>query len=230
MVRGHMHTSIWPINNNLLWCRLKAYLSNVTLICSLYSTTFQALHRCLRITYYTNAMLYRNIYLYSAGIIVQIFASMLQPLPLFLLNIYQYDDYHCQVQFTNWSGMIIAACLVWLLPVLLTVAIYVYTIHYIRRNSQQFTFRQRTRIKRDITIIRRIFWLIIFILIFGMPACSTTIVYYIFGYVEWWENHMIWLTFILSFMGISTVQTFYSPHLRTLWLKSSRRISLAICT
>ncbi|CAF4577235.1 unnamed protein product [Rotaria sp. Silwood1] len=52
-----------------------------------------------------------------------------------------------------------------------------------------------------ILLIQRILWLIIFILVFGMPACSTTIIFYLFGYIGWWANHLTWSTFILSFIG-----------------------------
>jgi hypothetical protein len=221
-----------PMNPNLshdtFQCRLKAYLSNVALIYSLYSNTFQALYRFFRIIYYTRHFFHRNIYLYIVGILIQVFLSVLQPLPLILIGEYQYEDYHCQVQFTNWRGMIIAALLVWLLPISFIITIYAYTIYYILCNSALFTLRQETRFKRDLIVIRRILWLIIFIVIFGMPACSAAIVYYLFGYVEWWENHLIWLTFVLSFMGVSIVQTYFSPHLRILWSISLHRASPAI--
>ncbi|CAF0933906.1 unnamed protein product [Adineta ricciae] len=228
MVKGHFYPNVFQTEYDTLWCRLNAYLSNVLLICSLYSTTFQAFHRCLRIICYTSPAIYQNINWCLIGIVIQVLLSLLQPLPLILANIYQYNDYHCQVQFTNWSGMIVAAALVWILPISPTIATYLYTIYFIRRNSLYFTHRQHTRIKRDMTVIRRIVWLIIFIVIFGIPACSTTVVYYLFGYVSWWENYVIWLTFILSFIGVSTVQTFYSPHLRILWSRPSRRVGPTI--
>jgi hypothetical protein len=121
--------------------------------------------------------------------------------------------------------MIMAAVLIWLLPVSITVVIYAYTMHYIRLDSPSFTLQQRTRIKRDFTVIRRILWLVIFILVFGMPACSTTIVYYLFGYIGWWANYLTWITFIISFIGLSIVQTCYSPHLRVLWSRIPSQIN-----
>ena len=230
MIKSHMNPSLSHIKHDTFQCRLKAYLSNVALICSLYSNTFQALHRFFRIIYYTRRFFHRNIYLYIFGILIQVFLSVLQPLPLILIGEYQYEDYHCQIQFTNWRGMILAALLVWILPISFTIAIYAYTIYYIRCNSTVFTLRQETRIKRDLIVIRRILWLIIFIIIFGMPACSAAIVYYLVGYVGWWENHLIWLTFVLSFMGVSIVQTYFSPHLRVLWSRNLYRASPAITT
>ncbi|CAF0953430.1 unnamed protein product [Adineta steineri] len=217
MIRNHINSNASNRNSNTFQCRLKAYLSNVALISSLYSNTFQALYRFFRIIYYTRRYFYHNIYLYIFGILIQIVLSILQPLPLIVKGEYQYEDFHCQIQFTNYRGMIFAALLVWLLPISFTIFIYGYTLHYIRCNSALFNVRQRTRMKRDLIVIRRILWLLIFIIIFGMPACTAAIVYYLFGYNEWWENHFIWLTFVLCFMGVSTVQSYFSPHLRVLW-------------
>ena len=118
-----------------------------------------------------------------------------------------------------------AAILIWLLPVSITIVIYAYTIRYIRHHSLSFTFHQQTRIKRDFIVIKRILWLLSFIVIFGIPACSTTIIYYLFGYIGWWANHLTWSTFILSFIGMSIVQTCYSPHLRVLWARRQNQIA-----
>ncbi|CAF4017491.1 unnamed protein product, partial [Rotaria sordida] len=127
-------------------------------------------------------------------------------LPILLLGDYDYDDYHCQVYLTNWRGIARGTLFVWLPSVLLTMVIYAYTMRYIRCHVSKFTLLQKKRIDRDFTVIRRILWLIIFIVLFGIPACSTTIVYYIFDYVGWRANHLTWLTFILSFNGMSIEQ------------------------
>jgi hypothetical protein len=219
MLRGHINPNISQTVDDTSWCRLKVYLLTIALICSLYSNTFQAFYRFLRIVFYTHPFFYQNIYLYIFGIFIQIFLSAFQPLPILLIGEYQYDDYHCQILLTSWRGITMAAVLIWLLPVSITIAIYTYTIHYIRNNSSSFTLQQQKRIKRDFIVIRRILWLIIFVVIFGMPACCTTIVYYLFNYIGWWANHLTWSTFILSFIGMSIVQTYYSPRLRVLWAR-----------
>ena len=92
MIRGHIYPNISEITNDTLWCRLKVYLSTVALICSLYSNTFQAFYRFLRIIFYTRPFFYQNISLYMFGILIQIFLSALQPLPILLIGEYQYQD------------------------------------------------------------------------------------------------------------------------------------------
>jgi hypothetical protein len=225
MLKGHIHPSISQINAETWWCRIKVYLMTVALISSLYSNTFQALRRFFRIIYYNRPFFYRNTYAYIFGILIQVFLSALQPLPILLIGEYQYEDYHCQIRLTSWRGMTMAVFLIWLSPVSVTVIIYAYTVRYIRSNTPLFTLQQQKRIKRDFIVIKRILWLIIFIVIFGIPACSTTIVYYVFGYVGWWANHLTWMTFIISFIGLSIVQTCYSPHLRVLWSRTPNRIN-----
>jgi hypothetical protein len=220
MLIGHLHPDISVANFDTPSCHLIIYLTTIAIICTLYSNTFQALHRFVRIIYYTRPVFHRNIYLYIFGILIQILLSTLQPLPIVLTGGFQYEDYHCQVRLINWHGILMGALLVWLPPVTVTVIIYVCTIRYVRRNVRSFTLQQKTRIKRDVTVIKRILWLVVFILAFGTPACTTTIVYYVFGYVGWWANHLTWLTFVFTFIGISVVQTCYSPHLRVLWSRT----------
>ncbi|CAF1518195.1 unnamed protein product [Adineta steineri] len=78
-------------------------------------------------------------YLNSFGILIQIFLSILQPLPILLTGVYQYEDYHSQMSFTNWRGMILGASLIWLSPISITVIIYACTLNYIRHHSSTFT-------------------------------------------------------------------------------------------
>ncbi|CAF1010074.1 unnamed protein product [Adineta steineri] len=111
------------------------------------------------------------------------------------------------MSFTNWRGMILGASLIWLSPITITVIIYACTLNYMRHHSPTFTLLQQTRIK------------------LGMPACASTIVYYLFDYIGWWANHLTWLTCILSFIGLSIVQTCFSPHLRVLWSKNPTRFN-----
>ncbi|CAF0855730.1 unnamed protein product [Adineta steineri] len=223
MFIGHLYPNKPETNFDTWTCHFIIYLATVAIVSTLYSNTFQALHRFIRIIYYNRPAFYRNIYLYIFGLIIQILLSALQPLLIHLTGHFRYEDYHCQIRLTDWRGMIMGAVIVWLLPVLPTIIIYIYTIHFIRRYSLLFTLQQRSRIKRDVTIIKRLVLLIVFILVFGIPACCTTIVYYIFGYVDWWANHLTWLTFVLSFIGLSILQTCYSPHLRILWVRILNR-------
>jgi hypothetical protein len=88
MLRGHLHPNISQTNNDTLWCRLKVYLMTVALICSLYSSTPQALHRFFRIIYYTRPFFYHNTYLYIFGILIVVFLSALQPLSILLIGEY----------------------------------------------------------------------------------------------------------------------------------------------
>jgi hypothetical protein len=224
IIKGHIHPNLPELINNNLWCRLKIYLLTIALISSLYSNVLQDLHRFFRIIYYTHPIFTRKIDLYLIGILIQVLLSALLQLPILLIGYYDYEDYHCQVYLTNWRGILMGALLVWLLLISITAIIYVCTIRFIRKNLPKFTFQQQSRVNRDVTVIKRVLWILIFIIVFGTPACSTTIVYYIFGYVGWWANHLTWLTFISSFTGMSIVHTCFSPHLRILWSKRSNRI------
>jgi hypothetical protein len=224
MLKSHINPDLSQLNYDTLWCRLKVYLLSVALTSSLYSNTIQALYRFFRIIYYTRPFFHRNIYLYIFCILILVILSALQPLPILLIGEYQYEDYHCQIYLTSWRGVLMAAFLTWLLPVTITIIIYAFTLRYIRSNTLRFAALQRIRIKRDVTVMRRIIWLIMFILVLGMPASSITIIYYIFGYIGWWANYLTWLTFISSFIGMSIVQTCYAPHLHALWSRAPNRI------
>lgn len=217
MIKGHLNPNSLELQSDTLWCRLKIYLSTIALISALHSNVLQSLHRYFRIIYYHRPYFYRNIYLYIFGICIQVFLGAMMQLPILITGNYQYEDYRCQVYLTNWRGILMGALLVWLFPVSLTIIIYTCTMHYIHRHLPKFTAQQQTRIRRDVTVIKRVLWLVIFILIFGTPACSTTIVYYIFGYIGWWADYLTWLTFISSFTCMSIVHTYYSTHLRALW-------------
>ncbi|CAF3509851.1 unnamed protein product [Adineta steineri] len=151
-----MYQNIPVTNNDTIWCRSKVYFATVAMVCALYANTFQALHRFCRIIYYTRLFFHRNIYLYSFGILIQIFLSILQPLSVLVTGVYQYEDYHCQMSLTNWRGTILGAFLIWLSPITIIVIIYACTLSYIRHYSITFTVLQHTRIKRDFTVIKRI--------------------------------------------------------------------------
>ena len=76
-------------------------------------------------------------------------------------------------------------------------------------------------IKRDVTVIKRVLFILIFIILFGMPAISTTIVYLIFNYIGWWANYLTWLTFVTSFTGMTCAHTYYAKHIDALYSKRS---------
>ncbi|UJR32563.1 hypothetical protein I4U23_020024 [Adineta vaga] len=198
---------------------------SITSICSLYSNTIQALYRFFRIIYYTHPILHRNIYYYIFCIFFQIFLSALQALPILLFGEFQYDDYHCQVLLTSWRGVILAIILIWLFPVSSTFTIYMRTMRYVLLNSANFTFRQKTRIERDFTVIKRVVWLLSFIILCGIPSICLSLIYFIFGYISWWETYLCWLTFLLSFMGMIVVHIYYAPHLRNLWRKRRNNVN-----
>jgi len=224
MLHGHLHPNTPHSIYNTLWCRWKAYFAIIPLICGLYSYTIQAFYRFCRIVFPSQPYFHDNIYLYIFAILLEIILSSIQGLPTFLMDDYEYEDYHCQILMTNWRSVCLGAVLLWLLPVTMTIVIYIYTVRYIRRHSLNFTVRQHIRVQRDFTVIKRILLIVLFIVIFGLPTCFTTIVYYSFGFIGWWANHLSFLTFIVSFTSMSTIQTYYSPHLRVLWTKTRIRI------
>ena len=76
-------------------------------------------------------------------------------------------------------------------------------------------------IKRDVTVIKRVLFILIFIILFGMPAISTTIVYLIFNYIGWCANYLTWLTFVTSFTGMTCAHTYYAKHIDALYSKRS---------
>lgn len=226
MLTGHLHLGLSHADFDTYWCRLKVYLGTVAMVSTFYANIFQALHRFFRIVYHVHPFLYRSLYPYLFAIVLQIVLGALQPLPVLLTGVYQYEDYHCQMHLKNWRGMILGAFLIWLAPLTITMTIYMATLRYIRHHALSFTRKQHFRTKRDFTVIRRVFWLLIFILLLGVPACGFTIIYYLFGYMGWWSNHLTWFACVLSFLGLSTVQTCFSPHLRTLWKRSRSRVDV----
>lgn len=227
MLKGHLYSNETQANDHTRWCYTEAYLTNVAMLWCLYSSTLHGLYRFCRIVYYSHRILRQNLSLYVIGVLVQILLSALQTLPILLTGVYHYDDYHCQIPLTNWANVMLATALIWVPPLSITTTIYLFTVRYIRRNAALFTYRQHTRITRDVTVIKRIVWSVVFVVLCAMPAFSITIMYYLFAYFGWWGNHLAWLGFILSFTGMSVVHTWYSPHLRNLWPRAQNRISHA---
>lgn len=228
MIRGHLQPHVAELHDDTLACRLRIYFSTITLISALYSNALQGFHRFFRIRFYKRPFLHRNIYLYLLGICIQVLLSALLQLPVLLPGHYDYEDYHCQVYLTNWRGILTGACLVWLPPVILTVVIYTQTMYFIHCNSLKFSLRRKLKIKRDLIVIKRVLWTLIFIIIFGTPAVSMTVVYFIFGYIGWWANHLTWLTFITSFFGMTIVHTYYATHIHALYSRTAKKAPLIL--
>ena len=229
MLYGHLHPDV--TNFDTFWCRFKTYLMYIFSICIFHSCSLQALYRLFRIVYHTRPYLYRNVHLYLFAIAFEIPLSTLQGLPLFLLNEYVYTDYHCQVSLQRWRGILLGAVLFWAMPVSMTVGIYVYIMHYIRQNKRAMTLRQQSRVNRDAAVVIRIVWLVISVVLCGIPPCMFAIIYFISGYFGWWTNHLEWYTTVVSFICIGISHVLLTPHLRILWFRrTARRVNPVITT
>jgi hypothetical protein len=199
-------------------CRVKSYALYICGCAYFYSFLLQAIYRLCRIVYPTRVGLqsFHSFVMLSVAQWI-LAASML--LPSFLLGDMKYlpDDYHCQFAPTDVRGSLIGLSVLFLIPFLLTLICYFYTMHHVRtRTTALTTINQDTSIRRDLIILSRLLFLFTFLTTVGLPHVLIPIVYAMTGYLSSWVVPFEWLLTVFSLAAACIVQIFMSPHVKKL--------------
>ena len=200
------------------WCRIKGYILYICGYTFFHSFSLQAMYRICRIIYplQTKRQSFRFYIIVSFG--QWIFAA-LELLPNLLIGDIEYlhNHFHWQIAPTNMRGSLTACLLGFLFPFTVIVCCYVCTIHHVRKRSSVFlTIKQRTSMRRDMIILRRVVILLTVLTTTAIPHAFFPVAYRILGDLPTWLVSLEWTLTILALVCISVVIPFVSPHLKKL--------------
>ncbi|CAF0816343.1 unnamed protein product [Adineta ricciae] len=217
------------ISFNNWWCYARAYLILVGLSAIYISYLLQS---CLR---FFRVVLHRWKQLQTFQMIVKLIIG--QWVTSFVLLtftlIWHYieylpDTYHCQIAFNNFLGNLLATFIIFSIPTIASVFIYIYIIYYTKQQTNVIT-TQETRyraIQRDIVVLRRVIILITSVTILTLPTLILWIYYLVTGFILPLSYNVEWLLLSLSLVFLSVTSTFITPQVRRLirlnWRRNQR--------
>ena len=220
--------SSFPPFTNRIRCQTRAYLLLVSVSGIYYSNAIQSIYRLCRVVFYTNRSL-QSIHLYTILVIILWTMCFVMKLPTLLLGYFQYsaNDYHCQVEYTNFRIVPVNVFWDYFLPMLITIGCYVYTLKKTRRNNhnlmQTMTQIEQISARRDMIVLSRICILLGLLLSIFLPSIVVLFVKLSIGYLPWWSSQIQWFIFSLIITCIIIVLAIVFPHIRYLWKRNSHR-------
>jgi hypothetical protein len=204
-------------------CRFKSYVLYIHGCVYFFSFFLQSIYRFCRIVYPRRVILhsFRPYVILSIGLWF-LAAALLMP-SVFLGDIdYLPHDYHCQLPPSNLRGMLRALSSVFLIPFILTLICYFYTMHYVRTQTTALTtINQHRSIRRDLIIMSRLVLLFVFVTAAALPHVLIPIIYTITGYLPTWVASFEWSLTVFSFTAASIIQLFVTPHLKKLCVRAT---------
>lgn len=209
-------------------CRFKGYVLYITGSVYFFSFLIQSIYRFCRIVYPTRIE-FQSLRPYVILSISQwIFAATLQ-LPSYFLRVIQYlpNDYHCQFDPTDLSGSLLGLSILFLIPFMLTLICYLYTMYYVRvRTTALITINQYRNVRRDLIVLSRLVFLFTFLTAVGLPHVVIPFVYTITGYLPFWVIPFQWLLTVFSLSTACIIQIFVTPPLKKICVRKARVIPI----
>ena len=152
------------------WCSIRAYLAYTSYCDFYYSCLLQATFRLFRVVFYKRKGLQSRQF-FLLAIASQWSFTFALTLPNLLPKDYQYipTKYKCWLSFANIRGLCFAFLLIYILPLAMISAIYVYIIRFIRQTADG-RHRRRQSNARDLLILKRILILLFVTLAVGIPT------------------------------------------------------------
>ncbi|UJR14484.1 hypothetical protein I4U23_001481 [Adineta vaga] len=154
-------------------------------------------------------------------IIGQWLTSFLVILYALIWHYFEYlpENYHCQIAFTNFQGLIIILLIVYFGPTIASKIIYVYIIyhtkHQINVTTQQIRYRA---MQRDLIVLRRVIIIITTVLLLSLPTLILWIYYIVTGYLHPLSYHLEWVLFSISLVFLSIASAIITSQIRQLIL------------
>jgi hypothetical protein len=152
--------------------------------CSIYySYSLQAFYRLFRVIYYKKKFL-ASLKLYKMLIFCQWFFSIILILITLFLKWYIHlpTEKYCLIPYTNLIGSIYLIVILYSIPLLTIIIIYILITKHIRSSSSTtiIRIRERERNLRDLTVIKRIILSVFMLIILRFP----TIIFILFGVIN----------------------------------------------
>ncbi|CAF1328259.1 unnamed protein product [Adineta steineri] len=183
-----------------------------------HSFSLQAIYRLSRVIYpmHSKRQHYSLYIIMSFG---QWIFSALELLPSLCIGDIEYlpNDYHCQVALTSMRGSLTVCLLGFLCPYIITVYCYIHTMCYVRRRTLTvLIFQQRSSVRRNLIILRRLVILLTCVISTAAPHGILPIVYSILGELPRWLVPLEWVLTIFALVTISVAILFVSPLVKKL--------------
>jgi len=206
----------------IFWgCHIRGYLTYVFVTSMYLSYILQACYRLFRIVYHKYKYL-RTMSSFSYYIFVQWILSFIFTLPILFSNnnyssfiIYLPDNFNCLVPFTNIRGVLFVTLIMYLSPLCGLCLIYSRIIIHIRHQRKQpsTTFKFRRQNKRDTSVIKRIYIVLIILWALGFPTVLLFVSFVINGILHWTTYRIWWMTVSISFLFISLSSLYVTPQI-----------------
>lgn len=202
-------------------CHIRGYLTYVFLISMYLSYILQACYRLFRIVYYKYKYL-RTMSTFSYYLLIQWILSFIFTLPILFANkncssfiVYLPENFNCLVPFTNIRGVIFSALIIYVSPIcglcLIYSRIIIHIRHKRRRTLSILKFRRQN--KRDTSVIKRIYTVLIILLALGFPIILFLIVFLITGNLHWITYRICWMAVSVSLVFISLSSLYVTPEI-----------------
>jgi hypothetical protein len=152
--------------------------------CSIYySYCLQAFYRLFRVIYYKKKFL-ASFKLYKMLILFQWFLSIILILITLFLKWYIHlpGEKYCLIPYTNLTGSIYLIVILYSIPLITIIIIYILITKHIRSSTSTtiIRIRERERNLRDLTVIKRIILSVCMLIILRFP----TIIFILFGVIN----------------------------------------------
>jgi hypothetical protein len=220
MISGDHNIS--SLNRIIYWvCHFRGFLSYI-FVTSLYlSYVLQAGYRFFRIVYHKHKYL-RTISTFSYYIIAQWIFAFLIIVPILFTNknyssliSYSPENFNCLVPFNNIRGIIFVLVTVYLSPLFGLCLIYSRIIVHLRNKRKQpvSTLKLHRQNKRDASVIKRIYTVIIVLWALCLPTIVFFIQVIVTGQLHWSAYRICWMTISISLVFISLSSLYVTPQI-----------------
>ena len=172
---GHLDSSR---NFNDVWCRVRTYFIFIGYCGFYYSFLLQASFRLFRVVFYKQKFLQSRPFFFLAIALQWILSSIL-PMTNLLPGDYEYllTEFNCWFSFENVRGLLLALLVVYSIPIVSILLMYVHLLRFIRRANP--VKRRQEGNKRDILVLKRIVILLLFTVAVGLPTAIILFIYII---------------------------------------------------
>lgn len=205
-------------------CTFKAYVLYTSGCVYFFSFLLQSIYRFCRIVYPTR-ILFQSFRPYAIVSVGMWFLGAILLLPSYFIGAIEYlpEDYHCQFPTTDLRGSLVGLSIIFLMPFILTLICYFYTMYYVRsRTSALITINRYRNVRRDLIVLSRLVFLFTFITAVALPHVVIPIVYAITGYLPPWVVSFEWLLTVFSLTAACIIQIFVTPPLTRICIRNTR--------
>ncbi|UJR09858.1 hypothetical protein I4U23_014080 [Adineta vaga] len=211
---GDLHSFISKNNH---WCQLRTYFVNVCFCSLYYSCVLQSIFRLFRVIFHQIKLL-QSTQFFLLAILFQWVISF----SLISLNLINHDYQHllflnrCWISFENTRGLLLTALIIYGCPLLTIVSIYTYIVRYIHYKTQ-FQQKRRTKIERDLLILKRITLFVFVVTTIGLPTILILLIWIISGILIPMAYYIQGLSMSIGLFIASICFAFISPQIQNLF-------------